>query len=83
MKSISKEIAPQFRINSISPTEIETLMLLDNRRKSGQNYIDISNLNHPLGVGKPKDITPLICFLLSKDSSWITGQDFILDGGKI
>ncbi|HFZ5020293.1 TPA: SDR family NAD(P)-dependent oxidoreductase [Campylobacter jejuni] len=83
MKSIATEIIPQFRINSISPGGVDTPMLLDTGKKSGQNYIDTSNLNHPLGVAKPKDITPLICFLLSEGSSWITGQDFMLDGGKL
>ncbi|MBZ7966549.1 SDR family oxidoreductase [Campylobacter sp. RM9756] len=83
IKSIATEIIPQFRINSISPGGVDTPMLSDTGRRSGRNYIDISNANHPLGVAKPKDITPLICFLLSEGSSWITGQDFMLDGGKL
>ena len=31
--------------------------------------------------GEPKDISNLICFLLSDDSKFITGQSFICDGG--
>ena len=37
---------------------------------------------HPLKkVGEPKDIAQMAQFLLSEDSSWITGQVFHVDGG--
>ncbi|GAB0173342.1 hypothetical protein NHP164001_13610 [Helicobacter trogontum] len=37
--------------------------------------------SYPLGIGKVDDITPLVCFLLSESSRWITGQNIIIDGG--
>lgn len=80
MKSISKEIAPQFRINSISPALTETPMIAINRQKLGKNSIQ-SQSNYPLGFGKVEDISPWICFLLSEGSSWMTGQDIIINGG--
>jgi NAD(P)-dependent dehydrogenase (short-subunit alcohol dehydrogenase family) len=36
---------------------------------------------HPLGIGKPDDIAFLVCFLLSDLSRWITGSEYIIDGG--
>jgi 3-oxoacyl-[acyl-carrier protein] reductase len=37
---------------------------------------------HPLGkIGQPEDISNLIAFLLSDESSWMTGQVIGLDGG--
>ena len=42
----------------------------------------ISN-NHPMKRhGETNDISSLINFLLSDDSSWMTGQNFPLDGGR-
>ena len=32
--------------------------------------------------GKPEDIAFMIIYLLSEASSWVTGQNFIIDGGK-
>ena len=31
--------------------------------------------------GEPKDLYGLVEFLISKKSSYITGQDFVVDGG--
>ena len=36
---------------------------------------------YPLGYGKDKDIASIVNFLLSEDSSWMTGQCYIIDGG--
>lgn len=37
---------------------------------------------YPLGrLGKPEDIAPMITFLLSRESSWITGQAISISGG--
>jgi NAD(P)-dependent dehydrogenase (short-subunit alcohol dehydrogenase family) len=32
-------------------------------------------------MGKPDDISPAVSFLLSDDSTYITGQNLIIDGG--
>ena len=36
---------------------------------------------HPLGFGKAESIATAAAFLLSEASSWITGSQFIIDGG--
>ncbi|MBZ7930638.1 SDR family oxidoreductase [Campylobacter sp. W0067] len=79
VKSIALEIAPKFRINSISPALVETPLLKANNFL--QDYKKIADLTYPLGVGKVENITPMVCFLLSKDSSWMTGQDVMITGG--
>ena len=44
--------------------------------------LDSSNSRHPLKrIGTPDDIASTVEFLLSKNSSWITGQIFHVDGG--
>jgi 3-oxoacyl-[acyl-carrier protein] reductase len=36
----------------------------------------------PLGrIGQPQDITGAAVFLASQDSSWITGETFVISGG--
>ncbi|WP_251823497.1 SDR family NAD(P)-dependent oxidoreductase [Campylobacter jejuni] len=79
IKSIALEIAPKFRINSISPALVETPLLKTNNFL--QDYKKIADSTYPLGVGKVENITPMACFLLSEDSSWITGQDVMITGG--
>ena len=37
---------------------------------------------YPLGVGHCEDITNLVCFLLSDEARWITGQNIVIDGGR-
>ncbi|AJC86766.1 SDR family NAD(P)-dependent oxidoreductase [Campylobacter sp. RM16704] len=76
IKSIALEIAPKYRINSILPGFVNTPMI--------QNEIFDNSFftrSYPLGIGNVENISPLICFLLSSGSSWITGQEFIIDGG--
>jgi NAD(P)-dependent dehydrogenase (short-subunit alcohol dehydrogenase family) len=36
---------------------------------------------HPLGLGAPEDIANLISFLISDLARWITGSEYIIDGG--
>lgn len=38
----------------------------------------------PLGrVGEPKDVAGAVKFFLSEDASWVTGDTFIVDGGRL
>ena len=83
VKSLSLELAHKgIRINSISPGLIRT----DNLFNKNKDIISTESLknyesNYPLGLGGKNCINGLIKFLLSKDSSWITGQNYIIDGG--
>ncbi len=36
---------------------------------------------HPLGIGQPEDVAYLVCFLISDKAKWITGSEYIIDGG--
>lgn len=79
-KSLAAEYAPNFRVNVIAPSLTDTplaeklLSSDDKRRKMDQR--------HPLKrVGEAKDIANLAAFLLSENSSWITGQVLGIDGG--
>lgn len=81
VKSIALEIAPKYRINAISPGFVKTEMIESWSKIYDKEYIEAMDKVYPLGIGEVGDITPLICFLLSESSRWITGQNIIIDGG--
>ena len=77
------------RANSIHPGVIDTKMgsqvvnTIMEETGSGDNEAraQVSEL-HPLGrFGKPEEIAQTAVFLASDDSSFITGTEFIVDGG--
>jgi 3-oxoacyl-[acyl-carrier protein] reductase len=79
--SLAAELAPRgIRVNVVSPSITDTPLaasLLDSDEKR-----DRSAKRHPLGrIGAPADIANAIRFLLSQESSWITGQAIPVDGG--
>ncbi len=84
VKSLSLELSKRkIRINCISPGLIETESLFNknNHILSDQQKIEY-NKKYPLGIGDINSINGTIKFLLGNDSSWITGQNFIVDGGN-
>ncbi|MBR5265980.1 MAG: SDR family oxidoreductase [Clostridia bacterium] len=61
------------RVNCISPGWIDTF---------GNTFEGADNSQHAVNrVGVPDDIANMVCFLCSKESSFITGQNFTVDGG--
>jgi len=47
-----------------------------------EKLTEADRLQHPAGrVGAPGDMANLVRFLLDEENSFITGQDFIVDGG--
>lgn len=68
------------RLNAIAPGLVDTP--LSASVTSNKNALAISTNFHPMGrIGSAQDITEVICFLLSKKSSWVTGQILSVDGG--
>jgi NAD(P)-dependent dehydrogenase (short-subunit alcohol dehydrogenase family) len=81
-KCLALELASKgIRVNTILPALIETEMsskILDSMTEESKTKI---LQMHPLGFGKPSDIANSAAFLLSPASKWITGVEFIIDGG--
>ena len=69
------------RVNSIRPGLIATPMIL-NERAYTKDFLDTEQLKYKLGVGKEEYVANLVKFLLSTESSWITGQNITIDGGR-
>ena len=80
--SAALEWAPAVRVNCVSPgfvhTPLNEMLVADDAGRSGIEG------RTPLGrVGTAAETALLICFLLSDDAGYITGQNMVLDGGTL
>ena len=79
--ALAAELAPHTRVNCIAPSLTKSKMstfLLQNLKT-----IDSISKQHPLKrIGEGFDAANLAKFLLSENSSWITGQIIGVDGGR-
>ncbi|MFJ9740575.1 SDR family NAD(P)-dependent oxidoreductase [Streptomyces sp. NPDC101166] len=84
------ELAPRgIRVNAMCPGAIDTPMsnpaALDPAADAEETAKALDGLYRklvPLGrIGRPEEVARLALFLTSDDSSYITGQPFVIDGG--
>lgn len=79
-KALAAEYAPKIRVNVIAPSLTDTPLadkFLNNDVKKEK-----SSERHPLKrFGRPEDIAQMANFLLSENSSWMSGQILHVDGG--
>jgi 3alpha(or 20beta)-hydroxysteroid dehydrogenase len=66
------------RVNAVMPGLIETPLM----ESASPAFRDAALKETPLGrTGKPEDIAPLMVFLMSDESSFMTGAELVVDGG--
>lgn len=85
-KSVALELGEQnVRVNAICPGFIATPLAAghpDAGEERLQKMRDISAQSQVMGrVGEPDDIAAMALFLASDESQWVTGQEFVVDGG--
>lgn len=72
-RAMSISLGPDVRVNSISPGWIASS---EEKLKKSDHH------QHPVGrVGRPSDIAHFAVYLASDKADFITGQDFVIDGG--
>lgn len=81
-KSIAVDLAPDVRVNSVSPGPVATMM-------STRLGVDVDTYRARVGqacltnrVGEADEIARVVVFLASPESAFITGTDIIVDGGS-
>ena len=79
-RSLAAELAPSIRVNAIAPSLTDTplaakLLSTDEKKEANAQ-------RHPLKkIGTPEDIASMATFLLTDQSSWMSGQVLKVDGG--
>lgn len=79
--SLAADYAPKIRFNTISPSLSYSKMseFITSNEKVAEGLGKL----HPMSrLGKGDDIASLASLLISPESSWITGQNFSVDGGR-
>ncbi|MER8621826.1 SDR family oxidoreductase [Mesorhizobium sp. M1409] len=78
-KSLARELSPDIRVNNVSPGTIDTPMVAELLRRSGDKWLSII----PAGrFGTGDEVGNAVAFLCSNASSYIMGQTIHVNGGS-
>lgn len=81
MRSLASELAPKVRVNAVAPSLTKTPLAEPVLANEAVERSLASS--HPMQrLGHADDIASISCFLLSDESSWMTGQVIHVDGGR-
>ena len=80
--ALAMSLGPDVRANSISPGWIDVTAWQADSPSEPQPLSDADHEQHPSGrVGKPEDVAAMAAYLVSPDARFVTGQNFVIDGG--
>ena len=84
VRQLARDYSPEIRVNLVSPAQVIT-PLLHNSVKAFDNPDEIleeTAQKLPMKrLGLPEDIAHTVLHLLGDQSSWVTGSNFVVDGG--
>lgn len=80
--ALAVTLGPDVRVNCISPGWIEVGDWKKSANRREPRHSQGDRLQHPAGrVGTPADIANLVVYLGSEKAGFITGANFVVDGG--
>ncbi|MFC1796998.1 SDR family NAD(P)-dependent oxidoreductase [Pseudomonadota bacterium] len=86
-KAMAIDHGPQgIRVNCVCPGDVLTPMLHDDAAKRGMSWEDYAAgaVERPLGrIGTVEEIADAVLFLASDESSFVTGEALVVDGGGV
>lgn len=80
--ALAASLGPNVKVNSISPGWIDVSAAKKKADAKQYQFRPEDHAQHPAGrVGKAQDIANMMLFLLKPENDFITGQNFVIDGG--
>jgi NAD(P)-dependent dehydrogenase (short-subunit alcohol dehydrogenase family) len=86
-RQLARELGPAIRVNCVAPGRIKTGMTIPLYTERGGGDFDkgaaeAAALNIASRLGEPEDVAAIVCFLLSDEAGFVTGQTIVPDGGE-
>jgi NAD(P)-dependent dehydrogenase (short-subunit alcohol dehydrogenase family) len=79
-RQFAAELAPGVRVNAVAPGVVRTHLA----KALWENFEEQLSAKLPMRrIGEPADIAKAVLFLAGDDSSWMTGQTMVVDGGAL
>lgn len=80
--ALAMSLSPEIRVNCISPGWIDVSDWKKQAIRHKPQLTEQEHQQHPAGrVGKPEDVASFVIYLASSEASFITGENFVIDGG--
>jgi 3-oxoacyl-[acyl-carrier protein] reductase len=81
-RALARRVAPEVRVNALAPGPVEAGSWLRDWKLKPEQVKEIGRETALQRLGRASEIASAALFLVSDDSSFITGQTLLVDGGR-